>query len=694
MPESATSIFSMVPTVSVKGRESGGEKSTLGGDTTSKNPSSFSSELSLAGDRQRNGFAENEVADVKPVTSEKQTVKTGTEEKSKLGTIKPRAVADNMPTPYTTSRVIGAETGDNLKNADLTLYGVPSSETESEETLPNLIEQSRFPVKLQLDDSQVAESNHISPSVVDEALNSVKAFEHGAIQRSVGSSISQEPIEGDQITDVEFPDGSLPVIERSNNPFELTPVSLESTTVNNELKSATDTTLPIVGLAIGTNTAEPTKPSALQGLDTLVSSSGKATVFSEGDPGSTASSVPPQGLITPPASQPQSVVTQSTDGNSNIVAFDKRLGRWSSKVEPFDRRQPDNTVALAETENTIKIDTNAVGVRSRSLGLDGEKVLNPSLQSPGDSPTLEKGDRSKGILVSDLALPRDSLPQLKDTQRLVAGVEISRTRGTSDDVDATFPLTTAQILASTNHSNGKTEAIVVATKGGLHDVVNTSTGMPTLDHMLAASTSGIVTAPTQGRVELTNMQGVSTSLQAPLNVPLLTSNASEGLSGNIRWMVGEGIQNATVSVTPSGMGPITVQIGVEKEQMSISIVAAQASTREALEATLPRLREQLGTQGLDSIRVDISDGRSDQSKSNTGSDRQSMGGNTTDAQGQSAENSKNENSSARSTDSEEYDSGERILSETERDLLARLQGISTDPSVTQTTIRHGYDLYV
>jgi flagellar hook-length control protein FliK len=160
-------------------------------------------------------------------------------------------------------------------------------------------------------------------------------------------------------------------------------------------------------------------------------------------------------------------------------------------------------------------------------------------------------------------------------------------------------------------------------------------------------------------------------------------------------MVGEGIQNATVSVTPSGMGPITVKIGVENDQMSISIVATQANTRDALEAALPRLREQLGsTQGLESVRVDVSDGRSDQSKSNTGSDRQAMGGNTANFQDQGTENSNNENLSAKFGNDNERDSGERVLSETERDLLSRLQELSTDSSVAQSTIRHGYDLYV
>ena len=61
------------------------------------------------------------------------------------------------------------------------------------------------------------------------------------------------------------------------------------------------------------------------------------------------------------------------------------------------------------------------------------------------------------------------------------------------------------------------------------------------------------------------------------------------------------------------MGPISVSIGIEKEQMSVSIIALQGSTREALDSMLPRLREQLAAQGHDSVKVDISDGRADHS---------------------------------------------------------------------------------
>lgn len=131
----------------------------------------------------------------------------------------------------------------------------------------------------------------------------------------------------------------------------------------------------------------------------------------------------------------------------------------------------------------------------------------------------------------------------------------------------------------------------------------------TPDNMFHSLSGGIVTAPILQRADAGNTQAVN----APVNMPILQNDADKAMASNIRWMVNEGVKNAVINVTPSGMGPISVSIGLEKEQMNVSIVALQGATREALDSMLPRLREQLAAQGHDSVKVDISDGRPEQS---------------------------------------------------------------------------------
>lgn len=133
-----------------------------------------------------------------------------------------------------------------------------------------------------------------------------------------------------------------------------------------------------------------------------------------------------------------------------------------------------------------------------------------------------------------------------------------------------------------------------------------ATNLPT--NMFHAVASGTLTA-----APLSRMDTVASPQLAPNVVHLQMGHVDGALSENVRWVVDNNLRNVTVNVTPSGMGPVSINVVMESEQMNVSIVATQGATREALEAALPRLREQLVQQGNEQVRVDVSDGRSGQS---------------------------------------------------------------------------------
>jgi flagellar hook-length control protein FliK len=162
----------------------------------------------------------------------------------------------------------------------------------------------------------------------------------------------------------------------------------------------------------------------------------------------------------------------------------------------------------------------------------------------------------------------------------------------------------AEIQAHVQSQQASTQTNLVS---GSRIITDAGSNIP--DNMLLTTASGIVTAPVQARSDAASAQVTN----APLTLPLLQSDADKTMSSNIRWMVNEGVKNAVVNVTPSGMGPISVSVGIENDHMSVSIVALQGSTREALDSMLPRLREQLAMQGHDSVKVDISNGGSENS---------------------------------------------------------------------------------
>lgn len=199
-------------------------------------------------------------------------------------------------------------------------------------------------------------------------------------------------------------------------------------------------------------------------------------------------------------------------------------------------------------------------------------------------------------------------------------------------------------------------------------------------NMFQAVPGGIITAPVVQRSE----PSANLLPNAPYTVPLMSPDADESLAGNVKWMMSDGVKNAVVNLSPSGMGPISVQVEIENKQMNVSIIAAQGATREALDAMLPRLRDQLGTQSLESVRVDISDGRSENTRNFNG---QQFG----QARGEFAGNDQNSNADA--GDARQSD-GSRDSSEAERQHINELQNTAIEMTNGNQYGQSLFDAYV
>jgi len=66
----------------------------------------------------------------------------------------------------------------------------------------------------------------------------------------------------------------------------------------------------------------------------------------------------------------------------------------------------------------------------------------------------------------------------------------------------------------------------------------------------------------------------------------------------VHWFVNNGVQSATLRLSPEHLGPVEVHIDVQSSQVNVNFSAAHAETRTALEQTVPRLRELFASGGL------------------------------------------------------------------------------------------------
>ncbi len=98
--------------------------------------------------------------------------------------------------------------------------------------------------------------------------------------------------------------------------------------------------------------------------------------------------------------------------------------------------------------------------------------------------------------------------------------------------------------------------------------------------------------------------------------PLTHPGWSKDLGEQIVWMNNKAIPAAEIRLNPVHLGPISVRIDVNQDQATILFTAQHTEVREAIEASIPKLREMLGTQQLNLVNVNISqNSSSDQGRS-------------------------------------------------------------------------------
>jgi len=112
-------------------------------------------------------------------------------------------------------------------------------------------------------------------------------------------------------------------------------------------------------------------------------------------------------------------------------------------------------------------------------------------------------------------------------------------------------------------------------------------------------------------------RSVDNKTESPaITKPLTHPGWSKDLGEQIVWMNNKAISTAEIRLNPEHLGPISVRIDVNQDQTTILFTAQHADVKEALEASIPKLREMLSAQQLNLTSVNISqNSTSDQGRS-------------------------------------------------------------------------------
>ena len=97
--------------------------------------------------------------------------------------------------------------------------------------------------------------------------------------------------------------------------------------------------------------------------------------------------------------------------------------------------------------------------------------------------------------------------------------------------------------------------------------------------------------------------------EAHLAATLDSPTFAPALATQVKWLVHEGVQQARLSLNPAEMGPVAVQIVLDGTQARVDFSADMASTRAAIEASLPMLAAALHDSGLTLAGGGVFDGQ-------------------------------------------------------------------------------------
>jgi|GEM_PF-5750422 len=83
-----------------------------------------------------------------------------------------------------------------------------------------------------------------------------------------------------------------------------------------------------------------------------------------------------------------------------------------------------------------------------------------------------------------------------------------------------------------------------------------------------------------------------------ISVPMKTPQWGDELSNRVVWMVQHDVQTASIKINPPHLGPLEVQVSMNKDHVDVSFNSHHAAVKEALDASMPKLKEMLGSSGL------------------------------------------------------------------------------------------------
>ncbi len=287
-------------------------------------------------------------------------------------------------------------------------------------------------------------------------------------------------------------------------------------------------------------------------------------------------------------------VTAETASPAVVTETGFMAGEGLGGIDALRRELRDGHYAASRSEHPVAVTRRSKSRQSTPVEVAGLEVR-PANSKPSADSLVEAAFLRPAAEVSGKAVPERTFAVKKTMSPSVN----SSAAATSKQV---FDMMWKNAHPVSDIVNDKTAEPVPGAK----PVSDLSASSPSSISLVDASLSVSSTRPS-----LATQPMMSQSQPAGLPTPTLNIRQpgwEQGLASNVSWMAHHNLKDIQVRISPADLGPIHLHATMDKDQLSLQIVAQHGVTREALEIAAPRLRELLGNEQFSSVNVDVSNG--------------------------------------------------------------------------------------
>ena len=268
---------------------------------------------------------------------------------------------------------------------------------------------------------------------------------------------------------------------------------------------------------------------------------------------------------------------------------------------------------------------NSDDLEALSRAIIGSKEAADSLSRPSSgpviSPELARVLSGKQALVSGEFVDAEADVELDPSLELMPGKTIKPLlEGSASNATLKMPATQVVAEALSNGSGPKEnfeqvrQNIMAAMAGkselgGPAFALNTGAdgGEPAPQGLNFSNISSTLAVPGAESAKYSATQETAPPRFFTLQTPAGQPGWDVEVGNRIRWMVGQNNTGLELRLNPAELGSVEVKLATEGERTNVTFFAANPAAREALEASLPRLREMFADSGMQLANADVSD---------------------------------------------------------------------------------------